>query len=142
MSEPKLVLGTNSELTALEQDIDKLGATALRIADERNRYKADAERLQNELDAIIEPVIRCRDCGGLLMWEKTTEGYEVIHSCHAGKQVREMIAATRDETGTLQQELEALADEMGERCGDHCLNSCRMCEARNKLRLIIVRSQS
>jgi hypothetical protein len=45
MSEPKLVLGTNSELATIEQDIDKLGATALRIADERNRYKADAERL-------------------------------------------------------------------------------------------------
>jgi|HubBroStandDraft_4_1064222.scaffolds.fasta_scaffold00050_20 hypothetical protein len=46
------IVGTQAELTTLEQDIDKLGATALRIADERNRYKADAERLQNELDAV------------------------------------------------------------------------------------------
>jgi hypothetical protein len=36
--------------------------------------------------------------------------------------------------------LEALADKMGERCGDHCSNSCRMCEARNELRLILVRN--
>jgi hypothetical protein len=52
MSEPKLVLGTNSELTTIEQDIDKLGATALRIADERNRYKADAEHLLAQWDVL------------------------------------------------------------------------------------------
>jgi len=40
----------------------------------------------------------------------------------------------------LRQALEALADKMGERCGDHCLNSCQMCEARNNLLLILHRA--
>jgi hypothetical protein len=40
------------------------------------------------------PIISCRDCGATLMWVKTVEGYEVIHSCKDGKQVREMFAAT------------------------------------------------
>ncbi len=40
----------------------------------------------------------------------------------------------------LRQALEALADKMGERCGDHCPNSCTMCTARNELRLILHRS--
>ena len=35
--------------------------------------------------------------------------------------------------------LEALADKMSERCGDHCSNSCKICEYRNDLRLILVR---
>ena len=30
------------------------------------------------------------------MWEKTVEGYEVIHSCKDGKQVREMFAEQQD----------------------------------------------
>ena len=36
--------------------------------------------------------------------------------------------------------LEALADKMEERCGDHCPNNCPMCEARNDLRLILART--
>jgi hypothetical protein len=40
----------------------------------------------------------------------------------------------------LREALEALADKMGERCGDHCSNSCRMCEARNDLRLVMTRT--
>jgi hypothetical protein len=32
-----------------------------------------------------------------------------------------------------------VADYMGERCGDHCSNACRMCEARSMLREVLVR---
>jgi hypothetical protein len=39
------------------------------------------------------PVIRCRSCGGTLMYVETVEGYEVIHACKDGKQVREMFAS-------------------------------------------------
>ena len=46
------IVGTQAELTTIEQDIDKLGATALRIADERNRYKADAEHLLAQWDVL------------------------------------------------------------------------------------------
>jgi hypothetical protein len=46
------IVGTQAELTTIEQDIDKLGATALRIADERNRYKADAEHLLAQWDIL------------------------------------------------------------------------------------------
>src|SRR5579862_3896305 len=42
-------------------------------------------------------------------------------------------------TSEMRAALEALADKMGERCGDHCPNSCRMCEVRNDLRLILTR---
>src|SRR5271170_4951630 len=47
------------------------------------------DKWRNEMDAII----RCRDCGGTLMYVETPEGYEVIHSCKDGKQVREMFRA-------------------------------------------------
>jgi len=42
-------------------------------------------------------------------------------------------------TSEMRAALEALADKIGERCGDHCCSNCRMCEARNDLRLILTR---
>jgi hypothetical protein len=42
----------------------------------------------------VDMLIRCHDCGGTLIYKETAEGYEVFHSCHAGAQVREMVAAT------------------------------------------------
>ena len=36
--------------------------------------------------------------------------------------------------------LNALADKMQERCGDHCSSSCKICEYRNDLRLILIRA--
>jgi hypothetical protein len=53
----------------------------------------DAARQASQPQASGEPIIHCRSCGGTLMWEKTADGFEVIHSCHAGKQVREMVDA-------------------------------------------------
>jgi len=59
-------------------------------------------------------IIRCRDCGGTQLWEKTAEGYETIHSCHDGKQVRDMVEAA-EQRG---------AQEMAEKAAQHIL-SCR-----------------
>lgn len=62
---------------------------------------------------------------------------------HVKRIVQELNVAlaqpTSNEQG-LRRALEALADKMGERCGDHCPSSCRICEARNDLRLILVRT--
>jgi hypothetical protein len=57
------------------------------------KTKSDLAQMYLDLldDSVAEPTIRCRDCGSTLMYEKIGGGYEVIHSCHAGKQVREMV---------------------------------------------------
>ena len=45
-------------------------------------------------------------------------------------------------TDALREALRALADKMEERCGDHCSNFCKICEYRNDLRLILVRTSA
>ena len=58
----------------------------------------------------------------------------------AGQAALSAVVAPAQPAGKLREALEALADKMEERCGDHCSNSCKVCEYRNDLRLILVRT--
>lgn len=56
-----------------------------------------ADELDDALESLLAaqgaqepPIIRCGDCKGIILYKETAEGYETIHSCYAGKQVREM----------------------------------------------------
>ena len=67
----------------------------------------------------------------------------IIDGTFGSKQLAEKIRKLElaaQPAGELREALEALADKMEERCGDHCSNSCKVCEYRNDLRLILVRT--
>lgn len=70
-------------------------------------------------------------------WEEVTDRLNaMLPSVQAEGQAGGVSAKLRETVLAL----EALADKMGERCGDHCPNNCTLCTARNDLRLILHRS--
>ena len=75
-------------------------------------------------------IIRCRDCSGSLMYEETSEGYEVIHSCKDGKQVREMFEHWNASRAALIAEIEGLITRWA--IGRECLGGvlCERCKER------------
>jgi hypothetical protein len=96
------------------------------------------------VEARADLLIRCRDCGGTLLYEETAEGYEVIHSCHAGKQVREMVQAAEQAIGRrLEEKLPCghrRANEVGDEGGTPYCEVCKAEQAALEQAALLVKS--